>query len=570
MKKKITLMLMLLASQLNAQLLFEKKIYNQPMSAQGDLVLKDIVLSNSPNNSYNYSTGHYNHSQDSDSANHRVVLIKNDSLANTQFNYQYAFSDGSDRRLNAFSNSVIQDSNHVIMVGKFEANSYYGSSVYSGGDIMVFKTDLNGNIITHKQIDCGGDDVAYSIKLKVSGGNRYIVTGSSLMPNGYRTGFVMEINSLLNVVWFKQFNLQLTAGTSTQTELFDAVYDGSSIWAIGKIRNNGSVNSDGLIVRLTSTGAFTSAKRISAATTDKETFRHVEMDGSNLIIAGDIIQGKLISGVHMLALQYNTSTSTVTKALRLNSGHNEDSGADILRSAVSGNTLYYVVGEAFPSSTNNRGVLYTLDANFVAIRHKQFGHSGDAGINAITSFQNSNSRTLFMNGYFSDISSPDYGYLIKSNSNGKSGCSDSLQVDTLRINFNVANLLDSIDTLYSLYNIHAYKDSILDSLICYDSLSMRIGKYYGAIQENKSGVLYPNPVRCGESFFIECKNNHFVKQYGIYSLAGHKLSERQFCDQEKSQRINTAGFPRGSYLIRWLILDENGMEQWHNEKLIID
>ena len=204
MKKKITLMLMLLASQLNAQVLFEKKIYNQPQSVQGDLVLKDIILSKYPDSSYNYSTGHYNHSQDSDSANYRVVLLKNDSLSNTQFNYQYTFIDGSYRRLNAFSNSLIQDSNHVIMVGKFEANSYYGSSVYSGGDIMLFKTDLNGNVLAQKQIDLGGDDVAHSIKMKISGGNRYIVTGSSLMPNGYRTGFVMEINSLLNVVWFKQ------------------------------------------------------------------------------------------------------------------------------------------------------------------------------------------------------------------------------------------------------------------------------------------------------------------------------------------------------------------------------
>lgn len=147
------------------------------------------------------------------------------------------------------------------------------------------------------------------------------------------------------------------------------------------------------------------------------------------------------------------------------------------------------------------------------------------------------------------------------------------QVEGSQPNFDIApvtSLLDSIDTLYSLYDTHAYRDSILDSLICYDSLSMRIGIHYGLNQENKSSVLNPNPVRSGESFFIKCMNNHFVKQYGIYSLAGHKLSERQFSDQEKSQRIDTAGLPRGSYLIRWLLIDENGMEQWHNEKLIVD
>jgi uncharacterized delta-60 repeat protein len=74
----------------------------------------------------------------------------------------------------------------------------------AGGDIILIKTDANGNIIWAKTYGGTGDDRAYSIRQTSDGG--YIVAGSTYsFGAGYRDFFLIKTDANGNIIWAKTY-----------------------------------------------------------------------------------------------------------------------------------------------------------------------------------------------------------------------------------------------------------------------------------------------------------------------------------------------------------------------------
>jgi len=556
--KKISLLTCFAISStfLNAQHVFEKHVY--PKNIDGDLELKDVLIATNSDSSDIISTGYYIYGEDSTFQTNHAVLVSHDTSETLNYAYDYVAFDPSSNAYNTNSNSIAQDSSGYFMVGEVNDNSYHGSTANGGMDILIIKCNRLGGVVSSKRIDIGGMDVAYSIKATSLNSGKFLVCGASTKTNGSIRSFIMEIDNNLNINWLSQMDLRLSSGTTTFSEIYDITTDGSSIWGVGAIRNNGSLNRDGLVVKLNNSGVYQTSRRVYNGT-DREVFYHVEMDGSNLIIAGDTKKRVFVNAnSRMLAMQYNTASNTVTKAFWLKSGLSTDVGHDIIKTNVNGTINYYVVGEAIPSTGNNKGVLYKLNSSFLPIKHVRYSGSGNAGLYAIDTKDAGASSYLGTVGYSSG--SNLNGYVLKTNLNGTTGCSDTISIDSLRINYNVASLLDSIDTTYTTYTPTIERDTLIDSLFCSDTTAAKYlrNKFSGIEIQDKDFVIYPNPVENGRNLNVRFESGIEVKEISIYNILG-KLVAYQTGEIEKQlYMLSTKNLTSGMYIIHINALDNEG------------
>lgn len=499
--KKITLFLcsVLLGINIaNCQLVtFEKFITST--DHYGNIELKDVIIDSA---SKLVNTGFYKYGQDAQSGipqKDRGVLTSHAPTSVLNYAYDYLAQDSIGNTVHLQFNSIAK---HVdggyIMVGAITKPTGKGTYAIPGnGDIAIVKVNSLGVIISSVHIDLNtSNDVAYAIKPKDDNLTNFIICGTSTTT--YKDGFVMEIDNNLVVQWVTTMDLKISGGTETLVELFDITMDQDSnanIWAVGSITNSSSSDSEGLVVKLSNNGTYQTSRRVYSYT-DREVFKHVELDGSDLIITGKSAQ-QIFSTYYdrMIALKYNMSSHSVSTALHLKSpsGYTYQSiGYDINKSP-SGE--YFVAGKTTPPSGASVGILYRLNGSFQGAAQYQYAGSGNTGLNAL-SIDGSNNFIaldgLYTNGTYQD------GYVLKVDIYGYSGCSDTLSSDSVSIYFSTSTPTDSINTNYTDYELYVVRDTLIDTLICtdtvnlYSKLMQSVNEPY-KIENLANIIVYPNP-----------------------------------------------------------------------------
>src|SRR5690606_27092807 len=110
---------------------------------------------------------------------------------------------------------------------------------------------------------------------------------------------------------------------------------------VGSLRNYGSGNTEGVVVRLNSGGAVLGAHYLHL-NSEREAFHHIEDDGGYLIITGTSVS----SQNRMMALRLDKYSNIGSYWTHLKDNTNPNIGYDIMKLSDG----YAVVGETFPSS----------------------------------------------------------------------------------------------------------------------------------------------------------------------------------------------------------------------------
>ena len=119
--------------------------------------------------------------------------------------------------LNDSSSAVIESSegDGYVIIGSTSSNDGdFGGMNHGGQDIVILKTDNNGNVIWKKLIGGSGDDVCKSITYSDDRG--YFITGYTGSSDGdiiggnkgYQDIFVIKVNEMGNILWNSNFGGQ--------------------------------------------------------------------------------------------------------------------------------------------------------------------------------------------------------------------------------------------------------------------------------------------------------------------------------------------------------------------------
>lgn len=565
MKNKFNLFLVcvLLTSMSSKAQLFEDRVYPSNPIHGGDMVLEDLIIGKYADTTDIISTGRYNYNQDSADATQRAVLVSNDFGSTGNFAKTYTVFDDSSNAYNTKSYSVAEYSTGYIMVGTVTDNSFHGSVATNGGDIILIKCNATGSVVSSKRIDLGGNDVAYAIKPLGTSNTSFVVCGNSASSSAKAHAFIMKIDNNLNVNWMTKLDLRSTATIPTYALLNDVVADDSTVWAVGSIRDSGTIALDGLVVKLNSNGTYLLSSHVYKST-DREQFNHVEIDGSNLVITGHSKLQKFTAKQRMIVLKYKISSSTVSNVYWLKSSGAGEIGYDIYPATISGNKHYYVVGETIPSSGASKGVFYELNSSFKAVGRKEYSGSNNKAIYALGVRNFGDTSFLSMAGYIDGIDTD--GYILKTDLNGRTSCEDTLGVDTTALSLSIDTLMFSVDTSRTLYTPTVSVDTLLDSLICEDTTShlKSLTAIVKSLSTSQFLSIFPNPVDQGENLIIMANRSLRIEDVIVYDLYGRKVPVTIQQSGEDRYSLDVSSLASGIYVVhaRYMI---NGKDKPHVE-----
>ncbi len=558
MKIVSTIMLLFAVVAVNAQIVFEQDLYTN--SNKGDIHLEDVIVSQTNNATDIISTGYHIENQGVNDSTCWAILSSIDSSGTGQFHKRYQEVDGSSNPYNTKAYDVEEYNGGYIMVGSVQDSPHHGTSVTGGGDLFILKVNSSGTLVTSKRIDMGGLEEAIAIAPKKANQADFVICGYSDRGSSTREALVLEIDANLNVNWIKRIDLRLASPDPEIVNLYDIVADSNNVWSVGSISTVSAVNTDGLILKLDGNGNYQNAYNFSHQSGTYEKFFGVENDGSDLSISGVHTKFQFPGGFvsHATAHQYNKAGNSMTKNVQLRitqsgGGFKNTAGYDIKPYDVSGTKGYFVVGQATPSSGSKHGFLYELDNNYNAVRQAHYTSSGEVRMNSLDVFQSSNAFTTPA-GYRATSTSFLMGHQIKADMNGYTGCNDTLAPSSATINYSVDTLLKDTVIVDSIYTPIIQVDTILDSLVCYDTVTIPTSRsqVVSAVDlVNVDWSAYPNPVRQGGVLNVVTEADFHVNQISLLSVTGSLVQQITVRAQQNKVEIPIdPELPPGLYILR--------------------
>lgn len=527
------------------------------VSDAGDITSRDVIVSEEHSPDDIITTGYYISDQGLSNESDKVILTNHDLNSSVIFKYTYQHHTGGSP-YNSRAYSVTESDTGFIVVGSTKSNSYYGTSIPGGGDILAIRFDKNGAVVNAKRYDLGHNEVAYSIIQKDNSFDEYLICGTVHTDTSSEV-FVMEINEDLSVNWLKRFDLRITAGSAAYGQLYDLVMVGTDIWTVGSLGNTSSTG-DGLVMKLNSSGILQSAKRVLISNSITDELTSVDYDGSRLVMSGFSSRFVLGSGVQkrMIALKYNQTNNTVTRVLHLKGYQGVMEDIDFMSNGTL--TGYRLVGYSTPAAGSSKGVMYCLNSSFKATHRYEFSGSSNVKLYAVKDHDTGSEEFLANAGLF-EISGYERAFIAKSTIYGNTGCNDSIARDTVSLSADTSAVLYNTYTNYTPVSIDIQRDTLKDSLLCSSRTPIMGGSHTGTVSfpaSQKITMVYPNPADKGTDVMVNISGNGEIEAIQVFNSAGMSFPVQFARPSDGLYVLNTSGLASGIYYVMVYPLDSDG------------
>lgn len=166
--------------------------------------------------------------------------------------------------------------------GGFAITGYTNSFGQGGSDLFILKTDNSGNILWQKTYGSSSQEDGYSVAITETPDQGFVIVGATAGFGANSVDvYVVRVNSSGNLMWSGKYN------TPSDSEHARGVMVASNgdIIVVGSDNQDGFGSSDGLIMRLSSTGVFLWSRLYGGSS--NEHFHGVhELPSGNILISG--------------------------------------------------------------------------------------------------------------------------------------------------------------------------------------------------------------------------------------------------------------------------------------------
>jgi hypothetical protein len=414
------------------------------------------------------------------SASDDMYLLKTDSMGNIE--WTKTLGDTSYEE----SGSVLQTADSGFII-----NGYTASSGAGGTDVLLAKTDKNGNLVWSKVY--GNTGFEQSMGFIRNNKGEYIISGYTTGMSTQAGIFMMVTNSAGNLLWSKVFPTGVL-GSACLKQTADGGYIMGSAYLSG--------TGKGWLIKMDSTGTVSWSKKYGGSGTDA--IRCVEQTSDGGYIAAGTTTSFGAAGVDIYLLRTDSAGSLLWSATY--GGTGLDNAISVHQLAGNG----FVIGGSSSSFGNMtyHGLLFKTDSagniEWSKIYNAPTSQVWDAWQTSDNGF------ILSGNGYNNGM--PDLT-LIKTDSSGNSGCisSDITMVKTIPA------------TVVSAVTATSFNPAVIVSPATFtgDTLGtaedMCSGSFIKEWTENRLMVVSPNPSK--NSFtvtFSEEINSGILEIVNIY------------------------------------------------------
>jgi hypothetical protein len=223
------------------------------------------------------------------SSDEDVYFVRTDATGTPLFSFTFGGREGADRGrcLQYIRNPSTGEFGYVI-AGQTDSYPYYGNSI----DILIIKTDEDGNLVRAKVIGTPGDDIAYWVEQTIDGG--FVLTGTTTIRPGdiYALDFfVIRLDSDLKIIWQNIFKHCTFPGEDAARSVIENPLDGS-LTVTGFTRSFGiELSRDVFLLNLNAAGAVNWMK--TYGTKNNESGRSIDLSsgGREYIVTGEASNG---------------------------------------------------------------------------------------------------------------------------------------------------------------------------------------------------------------------------------------------------------------------------------------
>lgn len=490
---------------------------------------------------------------------------------NTQFNNIISTSDGGSivcgsvgtastdylvSKLDA--NGQVQWAKHIgswmgnessVKIGESIGGGYYllgtTSSTSMYGEVNLISIDASGNILWNKTYSGGTYIMSPSVRQTLSGG--FIISAKATDTTG-NYFLLIKTDMLGNIIWSKAYSAM--AWDKQQCYDVEECVDGGFI-SVGDHSYSGIY-----IIRTDTNGNLIWAKKYSTPSSEHITgYSIIKTSDGNYLISGNYYA--LASSYEQILMKINTSGNVVWAKKYSIEGNSTVSYTSVVEATDGGYAINFQLSDGgyFQELTK-------VNSSGTPQWSKHYTLSNNSTSNQNTIAITNNGGFLISSNHVDTISYNVFGYLIKTDSLGNSGCSevnDSITETPIILNItspSVTTNFGSSNTIsFSSENI-----ALQVSSNCADDVGIS-----DSDEMNSKVLIFPNPFSVSASIQLTNGNNSGQKHvFELYDIVGRTVKNIEFTGL--LTEIKREELQSGIYL--WRVLDNKNVIG--NGKLVIE